>query len=64
MLQAFLSTTRLTIWPLIGLVIFFVTFCVVVIRVFSKRHRAEYERMARLPLDDSHGGSQPTRGIR
>jgi len=52
MLQQFLATTKLTVWPLVGLGIFFTTFCLVVVRVLLRRHREEDRRMAHLPLED------------
>ena len=36
----------------IGLVIFLVVFAAVVVRVFSKKHAADYEAARHMPLDD------------
>lgn len=47
------SIEDIQVWPIIGLVIFFVFFVVVVIRVL-KTDKAFTEKMKNLPFDDSH----------
>ncbi|CAG0949125.1 cytochrome c oxidase cbb3-type subunit IV [Phycisphaerales bacterium] len=64
-LSELMSGMKLAAFPTIALVIFLVVFAVVTFRVLFNRDREEYERAARMPLEDStnidgrHGGQQP-----
>jgi cbb3-type cytochrome oxidase subunit 3 len=50
-LSDIMARSGLAIYAEIALVLFFVVFVVVVVRIFTSR-RADEERHARLPLDD------------
>ncbi len=52
-LSDIMSAMRLTFWPEVALVVFFVAFVAIVIYVFSRR-KGYWERERRLPLDDDH----------
>jgi len=52
MFQDFHAHSRLLIWPLIGLVIFLVSFIGVLLYVFFGLHdRTKVEKLSRLPLE-------------
>lgn len=51
-LSDIMSHMQLTIYPIIGLVIFLIVFGLVAARALSKRRGEEYRRTAQLPLQD------------
>jgi len=53
MFREFFQGGGLFILPLIAMGIFVAMFVVVVLRVGQRSRRAEYDRMASLPLDDA-----------
>ena len=67
-LSDIMSHMDLTVYPIVGLVIFLFVFVSVVARVMSRSRRAEYARGALLPLDDSAStdqlNKQPQEGVR
>ena len=52
MIAAFIESVSLFHLPLIATGIFVAMFLVVLLRVAQRARRAEYDRMASLPLDD------------
>lgn len=52
-LSDIMSHMSLTAYPIVGMVIFLTVFVSVCIRVLSRSRRAEYDRAALLPLEDS-----------
>ncbi len=52
MLREFLATTMLFDLPLIALAMFLAIFLTVLLRTCQRSRRAEYDRMATLPLQD------------
>jgi cbb3-type cytochrome oxidase subunit 3 len=44
--------------PLIAMALFVAIFLTVVLRVFQRARRGEYERMASLPLEDGHSDAK------
>lgn len=54
------SHAGLAIYAEVALLIFFVAFVVIVVRLWRRRDRDELERMRRLPLDPDRGpGAKP-----
>ena len=51
-LSEIMSHAGLAFYAEVALVIFFVVFVAIVLRVFSRSRRAKYDAAARMPLDD------------
>lgn len=51
-LSELMSEMDLATYPQVALVIFLVVFAAVCLRTFSKKRRATYEQIARIPLAD------------
>lgn len=58
-LSELMSNMDMTFWPQVALVLFMAIFAGVLVRVFSRKRTAEYERAARIPLED-----EPVTGTR
>lgn len=54
------SSLGLTFFPIIGMLLFLSVFVGVLVRVCAKRHRAELDRAAFLPLGDEHVAPRST----
>ena len=52
-LSEIMSQMDLSVYPQLALILFFVVFAGVAVRVFSKKRAKEYEKAAQLPLDEA-----------
>ena len=53
-LSDIMSAANLSWYAEVALVLFFLAFLIIVWRVFRPSKRAEWEKPARMPLDDEH----------
>ncbi len=59
-LSDIMSNMDLTVYPIIGLVIFLAVFIAVASRALSRRRSVEYARAAALPLEPERGPTRST----
>ena len=52
MLPEVVSASGLTLYPIVGLVIFFIVFGMIAAQALNPRYRQRWQRCARIPLDE------------
>ena len=57
MLKELLQSSTVLDLPVVTMLFFIAVFAVVILRVLSRKRRPHYDRMARLPLDDSRNAA-------
>lgn len=53
------ARSGLALYAEVALIIFFALFVGIVLYTLARRHKARYERLGRLPLENGHAPEQP-----
>ena len=57
-----MSGAGLSRYAEVGLILFFIAFLVIIWRIYRPSKKSQYDKAARMPLDDEHPQNPRTRG--